>query len=318
MMATHGENDGIQGNASQFATHKDGAISKGLPRFTLDIPDALPSPVLIAAPHAGRNYPPDLLASMRNPDFAAIRLEDRLVDLLAREVARQTGAALLVADAPRALIDLNRAPGDMDWGMVAEGRPANVSHSAANRRARGGLGLIPRRLNGLGEIWRERISHAEVQRRISQVHEPYHAALKSTLDRIRSRWGAALLIDLHSMPPLKPRRPTDRPAQYVLGDRFGASCNGMLSATAMRYFGRVGARAAHNRPYAGGYVLDRHGAPSVGVHAMQIEVCRSLYLERDHAVPSARAGEIAGVLTGLVRALAEEVVPRRSWPQAAE
>ena len=290
--------------------------------YRLDLSDGLSSPVLIAVPHAGRDYPPDLLASMRNPDFSTLRLEDRLVDLLARDVARQTGASLLIASAPRAMIDLNRAIEDMDWSMVIEGgsdtavRPA--PHSAANRRARGGLGLIPRRLNGMGEIWRDCISYSELQRRIAEVHEPYHIALQSTLDRIRRRWGSTLLIDLHSMPPLRPRRPADRPAHYVLGDRFGASCNGMLSATAMRYFGQVNVRAAHNRPYAGGYVLDRHGAPSLGIHAMQIEVCRSLYLENDYLAPSEQAGEIAGLLAGLVRTLAEEVLPNRDWQQAAE
>ena len=286
--------------------------------FSLTMNDAIASPVLLAVPHAGRRYPSELLDSMRNPDFSAIRLEDRLIDVVGEEVARQTGASLLVAHAPRAMIDLNRAVEDMDWTMVAEGRPAGTAHSAANRRARGGLGLVPRRLNGLGEIWKSRLTHDEVRQRIADVHEPYHAALKTALDRIRSRWGAALLIDLHSMPPLRKKHPHDRPAHFVVGDRFGASCDGMLSAAAMRYFGREGRRAGHNRPYAGGYVLDRHGSPTVGIHAMQIEVCRSLYLTHDHSAPGDRAPEVASLLAGLVRTLAEEVTPEKHWPQAAE
>ncbi|WBY16018.1 N-formylglutamate amidohydrolase [Erythrobacteraceae bacterium WH01K] len=305
----------------------EGSFPEGLPPhsaaggaapFTLTMRQEIASPVLIAVPHAGRRYSPDLLSAMRDPDFSAIRLEDRLVDVLGREVAAQTGASLLVAHAPRAMVDLNRAVDDMDWSMVAEGRPAGAANSAANRRARGGLGLVPRRLNGLGEIWKSRLPMAEVRRRISEIHEPYHAALKTALDRIRSKWGTALLIDLHSMPPLRARHPGDRPAQFVVGDRFGASCDGMLSAAAMRYFGQAQWRAGHNRPYAGGYVLDRHGSPKVGVHAMQIEVCRSLYLEQDHSAPNGRVPEIAGVLAGLVRTLSDDLKPDRYWPQAAE
>ena len=278
----------------------------------------LPSPVLVAVPHAGRDYPENVLAAMRDPQFSALRLEDRMVDLLGREIARLTGASLLVASAPRAMIDLNRSLTDMDWTMVAQGAPGGTVNSAANRRARSGLGLVPRRLSGLGEIWRTRLDRDEVDRRIAHIHEPYHAALKHALDRIRSRWGAAVLVDLHSMPPLRERHPGDVPAQFVVGDRFGASCDGTISAAAMRYFGREERRASHNRPYAGEYVLDRHGSPSVGIHALQLEVCRTLYLQPDMASPSAHLPAIARLLAGLVRVLGEEAVPAGRWPQAAE
>lgn len=286
--------------------------------FVQVLDPSMPSPVLLAVPHAGRAYPSDLIANMRDADFATIRLEDRLVDLIARQIARSTGAGLIVARAPRAMIDLNRSVEDMDWTMVAEGRPEGVTHSAANRRARGGLGLVPRRLNGLGEIWRSRLSCAEVSRRVKQVHEPYHRALRDTLDRIRSRWGAALLIDLHSMPPLRIRSQREGPAHFVVGDRFGASCDGMLSAGALRYFARNDCRVAHNRPYAGGYVLDRHGVPSIGIHAMQIEICRSLYLEDDQRSPNRHVDALANLLSGMVRELSVEVTPQSRWTQAAE
>lgn len=278
-------------------------------------------PVLIAAPHGGRNYPESLRRRMRDPAYSTLRLEDRLVDLLALEIARETGAPLIVARAPRAMIDLNRADDDMDWSMVTDGDAAKSGHSRANRRARSGLGLIPRRLTGLGEIWRERHSAAEVTERIELIHEPYHRAVSEALFAIRRRWGAALLIDLHSMPPLKKRHPDDTPAEFVVGDRFGASSDGMLSAAVLRYFARHDRRAAHNRPYAGGYVLDRHGKPSLGIHAIQLEVCRSLYLDARHEEASRRLPQIVRLLAGLVRELATEVVPparERDLPLAAE
>jgi N-formylglutamate amidohydrolase len=276
------------------------------PAFSLHLPDAAPIPVLICAPHAGRVYPPALTAAMRDPAFAALRLEDRHVDALAIEVARQTGAGLLIAHAPRAMLDLNRAADDMDWSMVADGAPGQARHSLANRRSRSGLGLVPRRLPVLGEIWKRRLTRAELDARIAGIHRPYHAALGQALETLRDRWGAALLIDLHSMPPLKRRHPDDRTPEFVLGDRFGAACDPALVKTAFAFLAQAGRPAAHNRPYAGGYVLDRHAAPARGLHALQVEVCRTSYLDARLEEPSVRLAGIARLIAGLVRELGAE------------
>ena len=276
--------------------------------FTLHQPAAAPVPILIAAPHGGRTYPPDLTARMRDPAYASHRLEDRHVDSLAEAIAQATGAALLVAHAPRAMLDLNRSADDMDWSMVIEGAPAGASarHSLANRRARNGLGVIPRRLPGLGEIWKQRIDRDAFEERIASIHAPYHAALGQALESLRDRWGAALLIDLHSMPPLPARHGQPAP-EFVIGDRFGASCSRALVAAAFGYFEANGRPVAHNRPYAGGYVLDRHAAPARDIHAIQLEVCRASYLDARLAEPSVRAAGVARLIAGLVRVLASEV-----------
>ncbi|WP_338445379.1 N-formylglutamate amidohydrolase [Pelagerythrobacter marensis] len=279
----------------------------GEPAFELHLPADTPIPVLVAAPHAGRVYPPDLYEYMRDPGYSAPRLEDRHVDILAREIAAATGAGLLVAHAPRAMLDLNRACDDVDWSMVRGPAPGPVRHSLHNRRSRSGLGLVPRRLGGLGEIWKGPIARAELDARIAQIHRPYHRALAGALDSLRDRWGAALLLDLHSMPPLRPRVPGDRPAEFVVGDRFGAACDHALSAQALAYLARCDRRAAHNRPYAGGYILDRHAAPRRGLHAIQLELCRTTYLDAAFAEPSARAPAIVRLLTGLVRELGDAV-----------
>jgi N-formylglutamate amidohydrolase len=290
----------------------------GQPAFTFTCFDPAPVPVLLAVPHAGRAYPASFAQNMRDPATASLRLEDRLADAVAEAVARETGASLLVAHAPRAVIDLNRAPDDIDWDMVANGTPERRVRNAAGRRARSGLGLVPRRLPGLGELWRRKLDHEELAARIERVHQPYHATLAAGLEQLRDRWGAALLIDLHSMPPLGPKRGTDAAPDFVVGDRFGTSCDGALTAAALDHLSATGRRAAHNRPYAGGYVLDRHGATARGVHAMQVEICRSTYLDAQLREPSQGLAAVVRVLAGLVRRMAEEIAAGRSLPQAAE
>ena len=313
--------------AREWRSTSGGSISGGdEPAFELLRRDPAPIPVLIAVPHAGRSYPETLLARMRNPGEAALRLEDRLVDLVARRVARETGAALLVAHAPRAMIDLNRAPDDVDWGMVANGGEADGREAAAGargrhalgRRARGGLGLVPRRLPGLGELWRTPLGAGELEARIARVHQPYHQALGEMLEALRDRWGGALLVDLHSMPPLGDKTGEHPAPDFVIGDRFGASCSPALSAAALAQLAASGTSAAHNRPYAGGYVLDRHAAPARGIEAMQVELCRAAYLDTNLRNQGPGLAASARVLTSLIRRLGEEVLDLHQTAQAAE
>jgi N-formylglutamate amidohydrolase len=256
---------------------------------------------------------------MRDPAGTGLKLEDRYVDLLAHAIARETGAGLLMAHAPRAMIDLNRAPEEMDWEMLADDDRDDASANLRTaRRARGGLGLVPRRLPGLGEIWKRRITRAELEARLAGVHAPYHAALAGELKALKARWGAALLIDLHSMPPLGPKRGAHASADFVIGDRFGSSCDGALCAAAFDHFAAAGRRAAHNRPYAGGYVLDRHAAPAKGIHGLQVEICRAVYLDESLSQPGGGFEAVARLLTGLVRRLATEFAALGSMRQAAE
>lgn len=284
--------------------------SGGHPAFTLSGAEPSAIPVLIAVPHAGRAYTGCLIDRMRHPGHAALRLEDRYVDLLAKEVSRATGAKLLVAHAPRAMIDLNRAADDIDWEMFhkdarAQGREDLGSYTPG-RRSRTGLGLIPRRLPGLGELWKRRHEAEDLEARIAGIHEPYHASLSQALIGLRARWGAALLLDLHSMPPLVMRGGQPAP-EFVLGDRFGASCHGSVLGTAFSHLTERRRIAAHNRPYAGGHVLDRHGAPRAGLHALQLEIDRASYLDSRLSEPGQGFAAMIDLLTGLVRALADEV-----------
>ncbi len=296
--------------------------SSAAPAFTLWRPARLDLPVLIAVPHDGQIYPPSLLAKMRNPVETCPRLEDRHVARIGELVSQDVGATFLQAHAPRAMLDLNRAVDDIDWSMVSGARPRGPRHSQFNRRARSGLGLVPRRIPGIGEIWRSPMTRVEIDVRIEAIYTPYHSALGRELEALRDRFGVALLLDLHSMPPLRPPAQGEEAAEFVVGDRFGASCDGGLADLALRYLSGQGRRVAHNRPYAGGHMLDRYGQPRRGIQAIQLEVCRSIYLDARLDRPSARLPGIARLVSGLVRTLAHEVEAMgrhgRKTRQAAE
>jgi N-formylglutamate amidohydrolase len=178
-------------------------------------------------------------------------------------------------------------------------------------------------LPGIGELWKRRHDETDLAARIDGIHQPYHAALAEALAELRDRWGAALLLDLHSMPPLA-LRGGQPPPEFVLGDRFGVTCHGGLVGSAFAYFAEMRRSAAHNRPYAGGYVLEQHGAPGEGLHALQLEIDRRSYLDSRLAEPGRGFAAMAHLLTGLVRCLAAEVATlgqigdAQRWQEAAE
>lgn len=249
---------------------------------------------MLSVPHSGRDYPPWLLAqSLRGRESLAC-LEDPLVDRLAwRALARGYGA--VIAAAPRAAIDINRDPRDIDPAVVSGVPPASIS-----ARARGGLGIVPGRVARYGRLWRWPIDRAELDRRIAESHAPYHRAVAEGLARIRREHGCALLLDCHSMPPRKAGL-----AQLVIGDRHGAAADPWLTGEAARIARDNGWSVALNDPYAGGHVLDRHGRPGDQVHALQIEIDRSCYLDRDLAGPGPGFDRAARLIESLALGLAE-------------
>ena len=316
----------VAGTSASDSQGRSGGVIPGAvdrPAYTLTGPKLSAIPVLISVPHAGRAYPDQILADLREPNAAALRLEDRLVDRIGHAVAEQTGAALLVAHAPRAMIDLNRAPDDVDWGMfTGEGRPQSDNH-APSRRARNGLGIVPRRVPGMGELWKRNLAVAELAQRIASIHQPYHAAVSDALAELRARWGAAVLLDLHSMPTIRPRGAA-LPPEFVVGDRFGASCHGSLVATVFSMLHRHDRISAHNRPYSGGYILERHANPKSGMHGLQLEIDRAIYLDREGSSLGVGAGKVIALLADVVRALADQVTKLgdmsgpQEWSEAAE
>ena len=149
---------------------------------------------------------------------------------------------------------------------------------------------------------------AEIDERIAGVYEPYHMSIARELERIREEWGVALLLDLHSMPPLPKPDPEERAVDFVIGDRFTRSCASDLSAIALDTLGRLGRRVEHNRPYSGGYILDRFGRPAKDIHAMQVEICRSTYLDAKLDLPGPRLSGVALVLTTMIGEIGRALV----------
>ncbi len=269
-------------------------------------------PVILSVPHAGRLYPPELSDDCRYPAERLLPLEDRLADLLVAD-AFGAGFSGIVAHTPRAVIDLNRAERDMDPGMLITPMPLPPILSA---KARGGLGLVPRRTATLGDIWRRRFHPDEIAERIDQHHRPYHAQIANMMDAARERHGMAILLDIHSMPPLSQDHSGD-PPQVIVGDRFGRTASAILSEIAGTTFEADGLRVAFNAPYAGGHVLERHAAPHQGRHALQLEIDRRLYLDADLR----SAGDGVARIARLIRHVAERLsaaAPSFMLPIAAE
>ena len=269
------------------------------------------SPVVLSVPHAGRDYSPALLAAARLPREKLEVLEDRLVDRLVwRAVA--AGASALVAQTPRAEIDLNRDAREIDPAMINPPPPAHGLLQSA--RTRGGLGLVPSRIAGSGAIWLRRMSGDELERRIARIHRPYHDTLAAMLEATRRRFGLAILLDCHSMPP---RDAPGQQAGIVFGDRHGASSAREFVEAAESATRALDFEVARNTPYAGGYITVRHGRPERDVHALQIEIDRALYLGADLLTPGPGFDRVAQMLAAVSAAIAARAL-EIALPIAAE
>jgi N-formylglutamate amidohydrolase len=266
-------------------------------------------PVLLAVPHAGRDYPQALLANALVPRDRLEALEDRHADALI-EPALAAGTVALVACRPRCWLDLNRDEREIDPATVSPPPPAHRLIQSA--KLRGGLGLIPRRMPGASELWRAPVPAGELEARIANHHRPFHAAIGAELAAMQVRFGAALLIDLHSMPPV-PVESFGKAPQLVIGDRYGRSASSRLVDVLSSVARQAGLTVAHNAPYAGGYTLDRHGRPDRGIHAVQIEVDRTLYLCEDRRTLGPGTGAVAALVAALLDTASAELV---SYPPA--
>lgn len=254
---------------SQNGTPSDKGVTHEppLPAPTLIEGDGT-SPVILSIPHSGRDIP-DWLASRAAGGRDALRaLSDPYVDAIARPLIEE-GYAAIVANAPRAAIDPNRRPDELD-PMICDCTPPPPGSKAAN-----GIGLIASRGRGRRPLWKERLGLEVVRSRLESAWQPYHDGLVRLMDETRERHGRAILLDLHSMPP--PRRGLPR---FVLGDRHGSSAAPELVERVRRAITGFSEECGLNHPYAGGAIAAMHGKPSEHSHVIQIEVDRAFYLDK--------------------------------------
>lgn len=246
--------------------------------FSLKLPEKISAPVVFASPHSGNVYPDCMKAALCVPLETVRRTEDAFVEQLFGDAPRH-GAILMSATYARSVTDLNRDPRELDPGMFSDGVPRPCGMPTA--RVEAGLGCLPRVASGGEAIYARQLTRAEGMARLNDIHDIYHQRLTLELMSLKERFGRAVLIDCHSMPSVQPGR--RNLADIVLGDRFGSSCDPRMTGRIERAFRARGLSVARNAPYAGGYTTRRYGKPKRGVHALQIEINRGLYMN-EHTI----------------------------------
>ena len=284
------------------------------PAYDLHMPDPRSTGVIFASPHSGCDYPWSFLRRSVLDERTIRSSEDAFVDRLFA-AAPGLGAPLLAARAPRAYVDLNRGADELDPGVI-EG----VRHVAHNPRISSGLGVIPRVVANGRAIYRGKIPLAEARARLAEIWTPYHATLQRLLAEARRDFGAAILIDCHSMPheAIDSIAAGGRTPDVVLGDRFGAACGPEIVDRIEAAFAGAGLRVARNAPFAGAYVTQHYGRPSRGQHVVQVEIDRALYIDEREIRPSAGFADLRRVLDGVMADLVQIGRPPASVPLAAE
>jgi N-formylglutamate deformylase len=245
-------------------------------------------PFVFASPHSGRTYPASFLAMSRLNAINLRRSEDAFVDeLFCGAVA--LGAPMIAARFPRAFLDPNRAPSELDSAMFDGALPLAVD--APSTRVTAGLGVIPRIVRDGAEIYRSKLAPKEAEDRLARLYRPYHLALAQLVEETRAQFGVAVVIDCHSMPSAAAI------PDAVFGDRYGMAAAPVLTRAAEIAFETQGFSHARNAPYAGGYTTHLHGRRDRDVHALQVEINRALYLDEERIARGAGFERVHARLT---------------------
>ncbi|MSP66686.1 MAG: N-formylglutamate amidohydrolase [Alphaproteobacteria bacterium] len=281
------------------------------PPIDVQQPARATSPLVVSSPHSGSRYPERFVAESRLDLLSLRRSEDAFVDELFG-AAPALGAPLLRALFPRAYLDVNREPFELDPAMFHGQLPTYANTTSP--RVRSGLGTVPRVVANGAEIYDVKLPFTEAEGRIDALYRPFHDSLAHLVGAAQARFGYAVVIDCHSMPSVGGPMDQDAGAgraDMVLGDRHGTSCSRGLAVTAARILRDQGFRVALNVPYAGGYITQHYGRPREGVQALQIEVNRAIYMDEAKiqrlaafADVGARLGAFLGALDAAVRAFA--------------
>src|SRR5215469_14644753 len=283
------------------------------PPFEILEPAEWRGPVVFNSPHSGNVYPREFLTASRLDLATLRRSEDSFVDELILGVV-QRGNPLMRAHFPRCYIDVNREPYELDPRMF-DGRLPSFANTRSMRVA-GGLGTVARVVGDAQEIYNQRIPVDEALRRIEGLYKPYHRALRRLVTRVHRDFGTAILVDCHSMPSIAGSRDERPRADIVLGDRYGTSCVAAIADTVEAALTAAGYSVSRNKPYAGGFITEHYGNPPAGLHAIQLEINRALYMDERRYEQIASFRRLAADLETLADRLAaiplEELRPYRA------
>src|SRR6185369_8387249 len=283
------------------------------PPFEIIEPEQWRGPVLFNSPHSGRIYPRAFLQSSRLDLSTLRRSEDSFVDELSLGVVAR-GYPLVRAHFPRCYVDVNREPYELDPRMF-EGRLPSFANTRSMRVA-GGLGTVARVVGDAQEIYDQRIPVDDALQRIESLYKPYHRALRRLFSRLHRDFGAAVLVDCHSMPSSAGHKDERPRPEFVLGDRYGTSCVGVVAETVEKTLRSLGYTVSRNKPYAGGFITEHYGNPAAGLHAIQIEFNRGLYMDERRFERAEGFNRLAADLEILAERLAdiplEELRPYRA------
>ena len=286
------------------------------PPFEILEPQDWRSPIVFNSPHSGSVYPRAFLAYAQLDLATLRRSEDSFVDELFAGVVG-CGFPLMRAHFPRCYVDVNREPYELDPRMF-DGRLPSFANTRSMRVA-GGLGTVARVVGDAHEIYDQRIPVDDALQRIEGLYKPYHRALRRLITALHRDFGAAVLIDCHSMPSVAGSK-DDRPrSDFVLGDRYGTSCVPVITETIDATLAGFGYTVSRNKPYAGGFITEHYGNPSVGVHAIQLEVNRALYMDERRYERSESFAKLAAHLVSLADRVADiPLEEMRPYQAAAE
>ena len=276
----------------------DGELS---PPFTIVEPAVWRAPIIFNSPHSGSVYPRAFLAASRVDVAALRRSEDSFVDELIAGLSAQ-GFPVVSVHFPRSYVDVNREPYELDPRMFT-GRLPSFANTRSMRVA-GGLGTIPRVVGDGQEIYHERLDVDDALGRIEALYKPYHRALRRLISKAHQAFGTAILVDCHSMPSVGVSREEPPRPDVVIGDRYGTSCAAALRDRVEDTFAGLGYSIGRNKPYAGGFITEHYGNPASGLHAIQIELNRAIYMDERRRERGPRFAAIAADFATLAEALA--------------
>ena len=259
------------------------------PPYEVLEPKTCQGPVLFNSPHSGSTYPRNFLTACRLDIATLRRSEDSFVDELVAGVVH-CGFPLMRAHFPRCFVDVNREPYELDPRMF-EGRLPSFANTRSMRVA-GGLGTVARVVGDAQEIYDQRIPVDDALRRIESLYKPYHRTLRRLFGRLHRDFGAAVLIDCHSMPSTAGHRDERPRPEFVLGDRYGTSCVGVVAETVEKTLRALGYTVSRNKPYAGGFITEHYGNPAAGLHSLQLELNRALYMDERRYERSASFAQV--------------------------